>query len=256
VAAQLKLQRAQALIDEVSVIVDNWLDGDAFEIEAVTDAATGRNVERVSLRESPPERLALVVGDAVHNMRVALDHAVFEAASRAASAPLTERQERALMFPIHKTRDDFNDAVPRRLRGVPQPVCQVIEDAQPFRWLPPRHANAYRATPLWQLNELDVIDKHRRLTVTAASLRFQALGVPDDFDPQTAFFFQRGPVEHGQPLVSYVGKADGVEHMTERDIALVEPSIDVEHEIMDLLASLQRTVMDVVYRMRIAQPHP
>jgi hypothetical protein len=165
------------------------------------------------------------------------------------------------MFPIHATRPAYEKNAPARLQGVPESVAQVIEDAQPFRWADPDYPNAYRFQPLWQLNELDVIDKHRRLTVTAASLRFHAIGVPEDFDPKAAFSIAAGPVHDGQVLVSYVGRAQGVSHMAERDVALVEPAIQPTVEprivmarpVMDVLASLQGHVIDVVQRMAFAE---
>lgn len=255
-STRLKLQRAQSHLDEAAAIVDDWLDGEAFRIEPVTDLATGRTEERVILRESPPDRLALVVSDAVHNLRVALDHAVFDVASRAASAPLTEEAEKALMFPIHATRNAFTKTAPSRLQGVPQSVQQVIEEAQPFRWLEPDDSEGHRVMPLWQLNELDVIDKHRRLAITAATLQHHSLGLPEGVDPETVFFTAGGTVEHGQVLVSYVGKAEGVAHMARLDVALVEPSIPGARPVIDVLASVQATVLDIVHGIHLAGGTP
>ena len=253
--AQIKLDRADAHIAEAGEIVDDWLNHtDAFTIEPVIDLATQRTEERVRLREQPPDRLALVIGDAVHNLRVALDHAVFDAARRAAYGPLSPEVERALMFPVHATRAAFNKKAPSRLVGVPDAVKQVIEDVQPFRWeREPDMEHAYRVWPLWRLNELDIIDKHRRLTVTAASLRHQAIGVPAEFEPETRFWFASGPVRDGHVLVSYLGRDAGVEHMVTRDVALVEPTLEIEAPVMDLLTSLQRETTNIVWRMDLAQ---
>lgn len=137
--------------------------------------------------------------------------------------------------------------------GVPDEVKRVIEQAQPCRWEDPKHPDAYRVFPLWKLNELDVIDKHRRLTVTAASLTYQAISVPAKFEPDTRFSFATGPVYDGQVLVSYLGSAEGVRHMADRTVAIMEPTVPAPTPVKELLASLQREVTNIVWRMDLAQ---
>jgi hypothetical protein len=87
--AELKLGRAREHIATAAEIVEEWLRGDAFTINKTVDLATGRTEARVRLAGSPPARLSLVVGDAVHNLRAALDHAVYDAAYQRAGGTLS-----------------------------------------------------------------------------------------------------------------------------------------------------------------------
>jgi hypothetical protein len=166
-----------------------------------TNAVTGRTEARVRLRRSPPPELALIVGDAVHNLRTALDHTVYEAARKHAGGSLTPQIEQSLMFPIinpaRGRRDRFDEAARSCLRGVPKPVCEFIEQEQPYHWSDGEE-NGYRFHWLWRVHELDRIDKHRRLTVTAAAIESPYVTVPDNVEPQIQFLHAEGPSTTGR----------------------------------------------------------
>lgn len=122
-------------------------------------------VVRPLLDELPPLRLSLICGDAVHNLRTALDHLVWQLV-------LTEGNEPGKWnsFPIYSDPKAFTrDARSRKKKRGPGPLegidpngeaWAVIEGAQPYR------ADNPRANPLSMLHELDVIDKHRTLLIT------------------------------------------------------------------------------------------
>jgi hypothetical protein len=143
--AQAKLSRAAEHISVIRELVDAWLAGPDFRIERTTDL-DGRTEARVRLTGSPPPRIGVVVGDAVHNLRAALDNAVYASARSAAGGRLDERTERALEFPVvgDGTKDDFDDLARRKLVGVPAPVRQVVEEDQPYRWNTDEHPSGYR----------------------------------------------------------------------------------------------------------------
>jgi hypothetical protein len=114
----------------------------------------------------PDPQISLLFGDAVHNMRSALDHLVYELVASNQDRPAGVPNHKT-MFPICDTRTRFQTQAHRRGRitGVPVDACAVIERAQPFHR---REAGQdHRVHPLWVLNQLDNIDKHRRLTLTA-----------------------------------------------------------------------------------------
>src|SRR5215217_4894753 len=99
-------------------------------------STSGRTEARVRIRQPPPAKLALIVGDAVHNMRAALDHAVFDTAYRHSGGRLSPRDEENLMMPIigDGTKADFAKTARRRLPHIPKLVRDVIEEEQPFAW--------------------------------------------------------------------------------------------------------------------------
>jgi hypothetical protein len=257
-----KLVRAREHIVAASGIVQAWLDGDAFGIETTMNHDTGRTEARVRLTETSPDGLALVVGDAVHNLRAALDHALFDTAHRHAGESLTGRDERTLSFPILGAAppEGFEKKTAGQLPYVPADVRGVVEESQPYRQSSAAHPDGFRFHPLWQLHELDRIDKHRRLAVTAASLGHQAIGVPEGVDPDVKFHLDRGLVTHHQLLATYLGAEAGVEYMFDRSVVLIEDSIGLRQPSVDgLLDSLLRHVEWVLWRIsdpRVGQPEP
>ena len=86
-------------------------------------------MRRAVIKEPPPERIGILVGDAVQNLRSALDHAVYQLAESQLGT-LTREVEERLMFPIFGNQNRkgqsaegsrlFADAVKRGwLGGVP-----------------------------------------------------------------------------------------------------------------------------------------
>jgi hypothetical protein len=200
--AQLKLGRGAEHIAAVRELVDDWLAGPDFRIDRVR-CADGRTEARVRLTGSPPPRIAVVAGDAVHNLRAALDNAVYASARDAAGGTLDERTERRLEFPVvgDGTKADFDRLATerRKLVGVPDRVRQVVEEHQPYHYNSAEHPDGHRFHPVWQVHDLDRIDKHRRLALTAAAaVRHPGIGVPEGVEPEPEWFHLHGAVTDGQ----------------------------------------------------------
>jgi hypothetical protein len=115
-------------------------------------------------REAPPDYWPLIAGDAIQNLRSALDHVVYEAASRT-----NERTQ----FPIFADPGAYKDQPTNWLKGVPDSVKATIENAQPYRRYPTNPAGS----GLWQLRELSNRDKHRTLTTVASAVQHEGVGV-------------------------------------------------------------------------------
>ena len=116
-------------------------------------------------REAPPDYWPLVAGDAIQNLRSALDHVVYAAASSD-----NERTQ----FPIFTDPDVYKAQNPNWLKGVPDSVKATIENAQPNRRFPTNPA----VSGLEQLRELSNLDKHRTLTTVASAVQHEGVGVP------------------------------------------------------------------------------
>ena len=254
--AQVKLSRAAEHIAAVRELVNAWLGGPDFGIERVT-TEDGRTEERVRLTGPPPPRIAVVVGDAVHNLRAALDTAVYASARNAAGGTLDERTERALEFPVvgDGTKDDFDTLATerRKLVGVPEPVRQVVEEDQPYRYNSDEHPDGYRFHPIWLVHSLDVIDKHRRLTLTAAAVRHPGIGIPEGVEPEPQWFHVEGAVTDGQRIASYLGAELGVEFLHDRGVTLTDgPASDAGWTLGEMLDSLLNRVHWTVGRIEFA----
>jgi hypothetical protein len=106
----------------------------------------------------PPMRLTAVLGDAVHNMRAALDNLV---------CGLAKTKDRSCncqdtAFPYRQNEADWNANAQFDLDGVPKPAKKIIKSLQP--WLNP-------TSPLLLLNKLSNVDKHRHCNLALAYSR-------------------------------------------------------------------------------------
>lgn len=175
---------------------------DAFLVKSKDDAQTGERVWYLAHAYSIPPEMPLIVGDAVHCLRCALDHVIYRLVSVCTSDRLAYNQ---LYFPTGKNAVHFVDrlkaastykpkggAALQRLR--PEAV-QAIQEFQPF--------DGGSGAVLRHVHSLDIIDKHHLLlTVTLTNTTHsmqptviekykRGLGLQDEYTPaQEALIFQ------------------------------------------------------------------
>jgi hypothetical protein len=122
----------------------------------------------------PPDELALVLGDAVHGYRCALDHLTWRLVA-AAGTPLTEHEAKSVQFPGYETDADFDKKASKtRLPGVDPAAVAAIKAVMRYPLsgpLPPVHA----------LQALSNADKHRSIHLVTtgmwkATVGFQCTG--------------------------------------------------------------------------------
>ncbi len=117
----------------------------------------------------PPLSLSIICGDAVHNMRSALDHLIWQLVLAEGGKP-----GRWNYFPIFRNRDDFVNKVrfpknPKRNPGVLHGLdpngrpWAIIEESQPYNG--GKLGRTPDAHPLFIVATLDNTDKHRTLHV-------------------------------------------------------------------------------------------
>jgi hypothetical protein len=150
--ALAKLSRGREHIGAVMAETQAYIAREPFTVtEAEQDDTHVWTV--VNVKEQVPAHLALLVGDAVHNLRVALDHLAWALVASAGHHP-----DSKTCFPIRdhvrlKRRD-----VQEAMRGVPPPVIKTVIDQHQLH-----HAD------LWAVHRLDVVDKHRLVLVVGAA---------------------------------------------------------------------------------------
>ncbi|WP_019874367.1 hypothetical protein [Sporichthya polymorpha] len=119
---------------------------------------------RLSKFDPPPLlEWALILGDAIHNLRAALDVLVW---AHADEAGLTTGQAKSIAFPVWTDESAWNQKADRTLKGVPLDVVARIRQCQPFE----RPAEERSSDPLVILSDLDNRDKHRLALTTIAEL--------------------------------------------------------------------------------------
>jgi hypothetical protein len=112
----------------------------------------------VKVKGQPPTECSVPVGDALHNMRAALDNLVYALAVKESGEEVPPFHDK-IAFPIH---DDPKFWKPngQKIGAIPSRAKTIIESLQPYhrRKTPHQH-------PLWVLQKLNNIDKHRFLHV-------------------------------------------------------------------------------------------
>jgi hypothetical protein len=148
--ARTKVVRASDHLETLDREARRFLDDYAHDLVIEEDPETGDQVIRVRYRRRvrPPERLDVIVGDAVHNLRSALDHVIWQLAIIGRGPG--ERNQ----FPVFDTPQQFKSRRNTYLKGVLTKHRTMLETYQPYkRW--------YGANALQLIVVLNDIDKHR-----------------------------------------------------------------------------------------------
>jgi hypothetical protein len=152
-SARRKIERANYHIDEAKSQIAAFLTTDFRRPFVEKDMETGN----LRLNFWHPPRHAMpafgaTIGDAVHNLRCALDHTISEIVRMLGGNDVN------VHFPMHETREELEKSIDHGLKKKIGPeLCSfIVETIKPYR------AGNY---PLWALNKLDNLDKHRMILV-------------------------------------------------------------------------------------------
>ena len=130
-----------------------------YSIAREDDLENERHILRLELLDVP-DAICLIAGDAVYNMRASLDQLVWSLA-RLKGIP------KRTAFPIVDgpvlTKDKWK-SLTRSLAGVPKEAVCEIEFLQPYH-----RGASYKTHPLWRLDEMCNLDKHRRIPANGSA---------------------------------------------------------------------------------------
>ena len=188
-----KIGRAEELIESAMGEIRDFLNVHSDKIVVRRDA--DRLVDRYiwNMTDPPPDHVALLVGDSLHNLRSSLDHLVW-ALSEQRGQTIAKRDARRISFPILTNPDNWDKISAVKLQYVDPAAQAIIETLQPYNQtlqpLLPYEANVEIGTdydPLAVLHRWDIIDKHRTLhTMTLHALGgFPAVPVGGSFEVLT-----------------------------------------------------------------------
>ena len=131
-----KVDRAKHHINALAADIDSFLGSTAYEVLAEPGEQPNETIYRLRMPRSIPVDFSTTIGDALHNLRSALDCAAYEMARRHVGRDLTEKEELACEFPIRDDPDNLNRFFSERGRQAlygPN-ERQAIRDVQPA-WL-------------------------------------------------------------------------------------------------------------------------
>jgi hypothetical protein len=195
---RLKLQRAYQQLDVLKEEMAAFLKRDPYEPAIEFRRIRGTRATpciidfavRMVVKEPCPPMWSIIIGEIVHDLRSALDHLVYQLVIHATDKPPTDRAR--TQFPIFLESSKFDTSGLSMLIGVSKHATDLIKSLQPFS------TGEGAKSPLWHLNQLSNIDKHRTLhltggTVQAFNFSFPPVVNPGKIDKQIS---ERGAFEH------------------------------------------------------------
>ncbi len=159
-----KLHRAAQHFEQLKAQVVEWEEGQGYTLRATKAShrdPTLYEIRAEVVRPVEDEPFPLVLGDFLQNARAALDYIAGDLGNVGAGGWMSESDALATMFPITRSPERFAEVIERRLPTVTEPVRAAIEDLQPYK----ASGDFPEMEPLWILNELARLDRHRFLQV-------------------------------------------------------------------------------------------
>ena len=148
----MKIGRAYKHIQEFdALVVEYCTRTKPYTVTETDDPVNGRFTIRIDF-DLLDSFIPLSLSDAIYCLRSGLDQLAWQLALMGTGTP-----GRDTAFPIAWEDTPKTQEWIRKLTWqMPCEAIAVIQDLQPYK-----RGNAYRDDPLWQLNELSNIDKHR-----------------------------------------------------------------------------------------------
>lgn len=157
-----KFEHALEIAGRVDQFAADYVASEPIELIPVDDNPLGMAEVKVRLALDEMS-LGILVGDAVHAARTALDHLAWRLVEVGGGSP-----SRSTQFPIQETSAGFADLARKQLRGASLRARQMVKELEPYLGGDVRFV---------VLNQLDIADKHHMLlptVFTAAGLMLSA----------------------------------------------------------------------------------
>ena len=156
-SSKIKIYRAKQHLKELQDIINEFFASNPYKIDTKRDSHTRRLVYYLTdVKDVPPE-ISLISGDIIQNLRSALDHLAYELFIKETKGKLSGKH---IYFPIEKNLETYQKEKGRKTKGISTADIEHIDDSKPYKG-----GNDI----LWQIAELNNIDKHRLLITVGSS---------------------------------------------------------------------------------------
>jgi len=104
-----------------------------------------------------PANLSAILGDAIHNLRVSLDHLMWQLVIASKGSP--DENTSFPLLTVPPTPNRYGRSLPNVHPGIPRKMRMVLDEVQPYKRSNPAHHE------LAIIDKLDIRDKHRELLI-------------------------------------------------------------------------------------------
>jgi len=161
---EAKIGRAYKHVQEFDSIIVQFCRSNPYTVSQEDDLVNQRHIRRCVIRAIAAD-VYLSLADMIYSLRSGLDQLAWQLALLGNPEP-----SRDVMFPIHSdTKPKSEERFQRMVCDIPPEAVVIIKKLQPYN-----RGDAFRDDPLWQLNELSNMDKHRTPTSRAMLARIYA----------------------------------------------------------------------------------
>ena len=243
-SAQRKFARGVKQVKRLCREADAFENRNAYVFRAEVESRSAHHIKYRCFaveREAPSCDWPLLAGEAIQNLRAALDHVVWAAVRR----PSTRTA-----FPIFTDPCEFQVLGSKMLHGVPVPMRTVIERAQPYRRYPAAPAKAM----LEQLRVLSNLDKHRTLATVASSVVREGVGTSEGVSISWQEYGTNQPLGSGETHVSTFTAASESE-IKEVDVEpLFSYEVRIEGRPLSYLKGIVHDIYPVLFECENGTP--
>lgn len=179
-ALRAKLDHVKSCLVRLDESVTHFYASKPYTITVESNSTALKHTAYIAFTKPPPQAFGLQIGDIVHNLRSVLDDA-----ARLLVPGIPDNFAAAKFLTCNDPVQYYHgiDGEPplaEKVQAISDPHARAfIERLQPFR----RHAKRGLHDDLWVLDQLFIINKHRRLLLTQASThgsRLRFLGPGND----------------------------------------------------------------------------
>ena len=156
-SAKLKIERANQHICDLEAEFTAYVATKPHRFSIYNDPKSGEPKIRIRFVSDPIQTLSLIIGDAVHNTRAALDHMTWEAIGMDGGT-----QDRYLILPTGDDRVNYE----ARCKGIKTPSDWVKDLFVSLEIFPGGNGDF-----LYVVNQLDTMDKHTALPLAIKATR-------------------------------------------------------------------------------------
>ncbi len=150
--SRLKIERAKKHVNDLNLLTNNFLSTAPFELWSRFKKKPYQRQVFVKQKEPIPDEISLILGDAVHNLKSALDILAFGMAGDKAPEP------KRVLFPFSEKPDGLQGSIGnRQIALAGEKVVAAIKELQPYAG-----GDKY----LYGIQTLDTRDKHHFIITT------------------------------------------------------------------------------------------
>jgi hypothetical protein len=166
--ARLKIERADQHIEDFDMRCAEFFKSGAYTVTIKPDGDTGDDFVEITAAKTMPDTPALILGDALHNLKSALDYVWWEIAGSDTLNPTKEN------FPIYPTDKELiaflkNREKQQSVVAISDTLLNVV---QPYL--------RGDGEALFHLHKLNIMDKHKLLIPQVQAMRLYSFFVEDE----------------------------------------------------------------------------